>query len=277
MWCKRCGQDVPGIPSLEDGKFSCPRCAESLAGYASDIAIDKPAASTPDSARGGTPAWIECLRGPSTSNAKAAEPQQPVLPIYDAWELDEDLRHIARLIHEPSGSGKAETPDRTFRLDAAHAGPTPSHERPARRAAKLPRPTPREGGRLAAFLTWTALSIGLLAFVCGGSLLGWSLATGRPELWALGTPIALAGQIVLLLGLILQLDRLWTDNRRAAAKLDTVDEQLHELKTATSLLGTTHGPSATFYAHWADGASPQLLLSDLKGQLDMLAVKLGKD
>ena len=82
----------------------------------------------------------------------------------------------------------------------------------------------------------------------------------------------------MLVGLILQLDRLWNDNRTAASKLDEVDEQLRELKTTTGFLSTTHGPSsAAFYAHMADGASPQILLSDLKSQLDMLATKLGRE
>ena len=30
------------------------------------------------------------------------------------------------------------------------------------------------------------------------------------------------------------------------------------------------------YAHWAGGAGPDLLLGDLKSQLDLLAVKLSK-
>ena len=86
----------------------------------------------------------------------------------------------------------------------------------------------------------------------------------------------LAGQVALVLGLALQLDRIWHDNRHAAARLQTVDEEIDELKTTTSLLGTTHGPSAAFYAHWAGGAGPDILLTDLKSQLDLLAVKLAK-
>jgi hypothetical protein len=116
-----------------------------------------------------------------------------------------------------------------------------------------------------------------MAFVCGGVLLGWSLVTGRQELWSVGLPIALVGQVALLAGLILQLDRFWHDNRAAAAKLDTLDRRLDDLKTTTTMLGTTHGPSAAFYAHWAGGAGPQLLLTDLKSQLDLLAVKLADD
>ncbi len=75
----------------------------------------------------------------------------------------------------------------------------------------------------------------------------------------------------------MQLDRIWRDSRRAAARLQTVDKQIHDLKTTTSLLGTTHAPSNAFYAHWAGGAGSDVLLSDLKSQLDLLAAKLAKE
>ena len=101
---------------------------------------------------------------------------------------------------------------------------------------------------------------------------------GRQELWNIGLPVALVGQIALLVGLVLQLDRLWRDSREAAAKLDNVDEQLHDLKAATTLLGTAQGPAATtFYSHFAGGASPQLLLTDLKSQIDLLAMRIAQD
>ena len=90
--------------------------------------------------------------------------------------------------------------------------------------------------------------------------------------------MALAGQIALLFGLVLQLDRVWHDNRVAAAKLDEVDEQLHELRATTTLLGISQGPAASvFYSHFAGGAGPQLLLTDLKSQLDLLAMKIAQD
>jgi hypothetical protein len=132
------------------------------------------------------------------------------------------------------------------------------------------------GSRLLAVLAWTALWLGTTGSVCGLALIGWSMTTGQRNLWAIGTPIILAGQIVLILGLVLELDRIWRDNRWASARLETVDEQLHDLKTATTLLGTTHGPSGPFYAHWAGGAGPEILLGDLKGQLDLLAEKLAE-
>ena len=119
--------------------------------------------------------------------------------------------------------------------------------------------------------------LGTTGSVCGLALIGWAMNTGRQELWAVGTPIILAGQILLILGLVLELDRIWRDNRWAAVRLETVDEQLHDLKTATTLLGDVQGPSSAFYAHWAGGAGPEVLLGDLKGQLDLLAVKLARE
>lgn len=202
-------------------------------------------------------------------------------PTCDGWELDQQLRHIEQVLGaekvgaEKPNSGQLGTAyqQQAARLDPSHAGPAAWHPLPS---AKPARTAKRESTRpLVAGLVWAALSLGTTAFVCGGILLGWSIYADRSELWDVGMPIAMCGQIALLIGLVLQLDRLWHDSRQAADKLDDVDEQLHELKATTTMLGTTRGPSASaFYSHLADGAGPQLLLNDLKGQLDLLAVKL---
>ncbi len=127
-----------------------------------------------------------------------------------------------------------------------------------------------------AVLAWLALWLGTTGSICGLALIGWSMGTGRGDLWTIGTPIILAGQIFLILGLVLELDRIWRNSHWASDRLETVDEQLHDLKMATSLLGTSHGPSGPFYAHWAGGAGTEILLGDLKGQLDLLAEKLAR-
>jgi hypothetical protein len=172
-------------------------------------------------------------------------------PLYDQWELDERLRHIERLLRIDPGSEIGPGREPHLRLDAAHRGAPGRHSpRTAEgtsghnRAAKASAPE----SWLAA-LTWTVLTLGLMALTCGGVLLGWSLVAGREDLWTVGVPVALGGQIVLLIGLILQLDRLWHDNRHTA-------EKLHQV------------------AHSAGGTSPQLLLADLKSQLDLLAIHL---
>ncbi|MGD0900204.1 MAG: hypothetical protein ABR915_20410 [Thermoguttaceae bacterium] len=216
-------------------------------------------------------------------------------PLSDDWELDEHLRHVARVLRTGK-TDKAKGPtgrSMPVRLDGPHEMPSARHSQPdcpdscvieggqSHFRADASRPCPKIGTvsgqpALGAF-TWMSLLLGTMALVCGGILLGWSTITGRRELWTLGTPIALGGQIALLIGLVLQLERLWSDSRRAASQLEKVDLQLHELRTTTTLLGTAHGPSAAFYAHLAGGAGPELLLSDLKGQLDLLAVRLAQE
>lgn len=151
--------------------------------------------------------------------------------------------------------GPAEQP--AFRLDAEHGVPS-GHLKRARRPAKKTRRAAAAakqhapGDRPLAILAWVTLLLGTAGFVAGLALMGWSMDSERQDLWAIGAPIILAGQIVLILGLVLQLDRIWRDSRWAAARLETVNEQLHELITTTTLLG------------------------DLKGQLDLLAVKLSR-
>jgi hypothetical protein len=50
---------------------------------------------------------------------------------------------------------------------------------------------------------------------------------------------------------------------------------LDDLKQTATLLTTGHAsPAQSFYAHMAGGAGPQILLADLKSQLDLLAVQM---
>jgi len=244
MWCKHCRQDVPALRSDDDqGRPSCPRCGETL-----EMVVS----------------------------------QQEALPAYDSWELDEQLRHIGRelQVDELNAAQKEAVYQReALRYDLAHAGLSSWHALPAAAASEPPRDAGQKsrGEPLSGALAWSALSLGTMSLVCGCILLGWSLAAARPELWNIGLPAALVGQIALLIGLVMQLDRLWRDHRQSAAKLDNVDDQLHELKTAATLLGTSHGVGAgAFYSHFAGGAGPHVLLTDLKSQLDLLALKISQ-
>jgi hypothetical protein len=242
MWCTGCRQDVPALPSGDKQTLCCSRC--------------------------GAPVCADPF--------KADDVAAPVieLPGYDGWELDEQLQHIQRVLR----TGKTSVGQREVaRFDPPQAGPPAQHvAAPNRPGTK--RKTGRKRRAVSSAFTWFAVALGTTSFACGGVLLIWSLATGRHELWDVGLPVAVVGQIALLVGLVLQIDRLWSDNRQAVAKLDDVDQQLHELKTTTMMLSTSQGPaSATFYSHLASGAGPQLLLTDLKSQLDLLAMKIAQE
>jgi hypothetical protein len=194
--------------------------------------------------------------------------------------MDEQLRHIGQALHTAKGKDRPPPsiePQHTMRFDLPHAGPSARHV-PAGNSVKRRNRQHADRDPASQMLTWVALLSGTMGLVCGGVLLAWSMVAGRSELWSIGLPIAVGGQVVLLIGLVLLVDRLWSDNRAAAAKLNDVDEQLGELKTTTTLLGTSQGSAAgVFYSHFAGGASPQLLLTDLKSQLDLLALKIARD
>ena len=252
--------------SVEEGKLCCARCGGDL---------DR------DSAGGGAVRTPDQARPPAGADAKPGNPAAGVdadSPLHwDDWELDEQLHHLRRKL----GPAEASSPEvraayrrELAKLDGGHAGPPAWHCTPDRKpnAAEADHASPVPA------VTWAILSLGLMAFVCGAVLMGWSVATGREELWSRGAPFAVVGQVALLVGLILQLERLWRDGRQTAARLEHVGEELHGLKSTTAMLGTTHSSAASaFYCHMAGGANSQLLLSDLKGQLDMLALKIGQE
>jgi hypothetical protein len=197
--------------------------------------------------------------------------------------LEQQLRHVERLLRIDGPEQCERTPEseaRWARLDAPHAGPQGWHFPEAARAKAARRRTSgaRRTESWLPVLTWSVLAVGLMASAFGGVLLVWAAATGRNELWTIGMPVGLGGQIVLVIGLILQLDRLWHDNRHTAAKLDHVGARLHDLNQTASRLGTSPATASGSYPpHLPADANPHILLAELKTQLDMLAVKLGQE
>jgi hypothetical protein len=195
---------------------------------------------------------------------------------FEDWELDQSLRSLeARLgpwhRHHPAhnaGPTASRTPQ--YRFDAAHHAPP--QPQMTRRRMRTDRPA-RRSSVLAHCVLW----LGLTLLAGGGGVLGWSTLTQRTDLWQLGVPIATGGGGVFLVGLVWQLERIWRNSRFAVQKLRQLDTQLRQLEQATTMLGVTHGSaSQAFYSHMADGANPHLLLADLKGQIDLLAMNFAR-
>jgi hypothetical protein len=140
----------------------------------------------------------------------------------------------------------------------------------ARRQASPRRP---EGGQ---YVAWGFAALGTTALGCGIGTIGWSLSAVRPELWNPAVGLTLTGQGLLILGLVMLVARLWRTSRNAAETLHTVHTDLSQLqRTADALTAMRSGGAPTFYAELVRGASPQMLLANLKGQLDQLATRLG--
>ena len=258
MWCIHCRQDVPARRSGDKQSLCCPRCGEILC------------------------AECTCVSDATSSN----EPVSDGVPVadrgatvFDNWETDEQLRHIERVLQSvKTGSRSIDpVPPEPARRDVPHAGPPTWH---MSQAEKHHRPKAKHtiAAVLSGLLIWSIFLVGVVGFLGGVALLGWSMRSGRQDLWNVGLPATLIGQLALLTGLALQIQRLCRHNRAAVAKLDNVDEQLHQLKTSTTFWSASHGPaSSLFYSHLANGAGSQLLLSDLKSQIDLLAMKIAQD
>jgi len=269
MWCNRCRQDVPGVVPAENGKYSCPRCSNALCGGEAIISVTElPHAET----------QAECDQDSEDPSLKPSP-----TTTYDSWALGEDLDHADRVLQigdHIQHSQQSNCEHGFTRFDPMHHGLN-DLVGPTRRRKSSAKSGDTDDGVLrlfVSFLTWTALSLGLMAFVCGGILLGYSIFSGREDIWNVGVPIALSGQIGILIGLGLQLDRLWHDNRQTFNKLDNVDDRLKDLQNTTSLIDTNNRtPGGAFYAHMAGGAGPQMLLNDLKSQLDLLALKISRE
>lgn len=128
---------------------------------------------------------------------------------YDEWEMEERLRHLDRIYARSPLSGPlSSSTSPQFRIDSMHRSV------PRNRPVAAPPAEPRLSG-LARFGR-VVLGLGLAVTVCGGCLMAWGNYGARPDLLPMGIPIAVAGQILLLAGLVLQLDSPTSAPRPAA-------------------------------------------------------------
>lgn len=263
MWCDHCQQEVPGIASPgEDESIVCARCGDALTAGATARAVEATSKTMPLSEA--AKSFEEKLQ-----SLLAAEDWQ-----LEDWQLDDHLADarlmvsLARQQEQEAETYDDDEPTEFFReqrTDARHTAP-----RSQRRQHREP---PRK--RPASFMAWAFLSLGLMALVCGGVLLGWSYAAGRGELWTLGLPMLFAGQAGLLLGLMFQLLSMWRHHRATAASLEDLDEEVSELRSSAAPVHSLHARGGRIHgAHRAAGDSPQMLLADLQRQMDRLAARL---
>ena len=107
--------------------------------------------------------------------------------------------------------------------------------------------------------------------------MGWSLVATPNDVLEPGVGLTLGGQGTLIFGLVLVVSRLWRNSRYACGKLQDVHAGSAQLQhTADALTATRSGGAPAFYADLVRGASPQMLLANLKGQLDQLATRVGQ-
>lgn len=271
MWCSNCQQETPGVAHAASGKLVCSRCQKPMhkreAAHTARIcdeglALDEPATRTT-----------------ATAAAKA--------PSFEAndWAARQRVRTAVRELRRPNpatASSINRMASERSRFDPPHdlfgqideaTTPTLATTAPTLTKDSTLR---KQGSPGSQMLSWIMVLIGAAALVCGIWLIAWSLSAGQWRYWNLAVGLALGGQGGLILGLVLVISRLWRSSRYAAARLVEVHARLGQLVQATDTLAATRTTSApAFYADLVRGASPHVLLANLKGQVDQLATRVG--
>jgi hypothetical protein len=269
MWCSTCHQDTPGVPHATTGRIVCSRCQQPLRSQKSQA-----------------PAQI-CDEGIALDEqpAPAATTAAPFRK--DDWPAQQRVRSLARELKRPNIAAKiSPTPKSASHLrfeppqdffgqltPAQVASTTPAAARDAEEALLKARRS--EGGQI---IAWLIVIAGALILGSGIGLITWSLVMKVMTYWNLGFVLALGGQGTLIIGLALVVSRLWRHSRYAASKLQDVHTRLGQLQQTAEILTTmrTSGGAPAFYAELARGASPNMLLTNLKGQLDQLATRISR-
>ncbi len=204
----------------------------------------------------------------------------------DDWSADQRVRNLARELKRPTttfrkpGDGlfpdhrRFEPPHDLFSpQDLAANVALPAAAPPIAASASL-HPHRTESSQV---MAWVIVTAGSLTLAAGLGLMGWSLAAKQLQFWNIALGLAIGGQGTLILGLVLAVSRLWRHSRYSAGKLQDVQNRLGQLQQTAEVLTTMRagGSAPTFYADLARGASPHMMLTNLKGQLDQLATRLG--
>ncbi len=93
-------------------------------------------------------------------------------------------------------------------------------------------------GERSGLLAWLFLGVGLMAFACGGVMLGWGAATERAELWELGIPLTLSGQAAMIFGLLGLLENAGQRHKQTAAALEEHRQRLLMMQNLALASGT---------------------------------------
>jgi hypothetical protein len=272
MWCSNCQQDVPAIGQPGTNKSVCTRCQRVLRPpHAVQICE---AGIVLDEHR----QWMDATTTP-------AAPSAPPFAT-DDWDLRRRNRELGRKLRHDLGRPRPRSaanalstsnlslPDNLF--DELRQGTAPTLFAPTEAdLSRRPLPSRRpEGGQ---FMAWITAFCGAGVLGAGLGTVSWSLSSGRTDTWNLALGLTLIGQGLLIFGLVLIVARLWRNSRYASSKLIDVHSQLGQLQHTADVLTSMRSGAPAFYAELVRGASPQMLLSNLKGQLDQLATRISSD
>ena len=262
MWCSHCQQDVPAVAGSVEGPLICPRCDERFDTELNTVTNFAHACVHPADT------------GVSLDSIDSKPDLAPPINRLEQEETHQRLRRIGRSLrtayrHDP---GFGTSPSLSWSNDlSVGVGPSLRGAGKQGRHRTIERSTPTFISRLIGLL----LLAGVIGFAGGAGLLVWAAAFQLPGAWHWGMTSTIAAEGVLILGLTWMAGRLWRNSRKLNYQLADVEEQLYDIERLTgSLTGSRMSCSQHYYDHFNQGASSQMLLANLRGQVDQLAQRM---
>jgi hypothetical protein len=251
MRCRHCQQDVPAVARSVEGPLVCPRCDEEF-----DSEFSAPADT-----------------GVSLDSVASKPDLTPPINLLEQEETHRNLRRIGRRLrtayrHDP---GFRAAPPLSWGPQAP-TGVAPLRAVASRGSRDRDDSTnPTVASRLIGLL----IMAGVAGFMGGAGLLVWAAAFQLAGPWQWGMTATIAAEGALILGLTWMAGRLWRNSRRLNRQLEGVEGQLHDVERLTgSLASSRMSCSQHYYDHFNQGASSQMLLANLRGQVDQLAERM---
>ena len=147
----------------------------------------------------------------------------------DDWQLRRRSREMCRKLRlDVGGTARKDDSSQNPFAHLAEQSASPivdpgSYAKPVD-AKFAPRP---EFGQV---LAWLVTLIGFSSLAAGLGMIGWSIAHGGSEYWDRARALTLAGQGLLIFGLVLVVSRLWRSSRYASSQLHEVHTELGQLQ-----------------------------------------------
>jgi hypothetical protein len=261
MWCSHCQQDVPAVARSVEGPLICPRCDEEFDAEFNTVTDFTQAYSNPTDT------------GVELDSIDSKPDLAPPINLLEREETHRHLRRIGRRLrsayrHDPDFGT---VPPVSWGPDAAVQSTGVGRLRGTTRRTTSDPVKPTFTSRMVGLL----LAAGVAGLVGGSGLLVWAAAFQLSGPWQWGMTTTIAAEGALILGLTWMAGRLWRNSRRLNRQLEGVEGQLDHIERLTgSLANSRMSCSQHYYDHFSQGASSQMLLANLRGQVDQLAERM---
>lgn len=263
MWCHRCRQDVPAIALPAMKGVGCIRCGAKLTAVGIAVVAADP---SPQS-------FVESIDFSETPSVRPRSTESPAPQLdFDDWDADAEWRLLDDLLPKPRLA--------TQRASASSAAPPPiaSGNWNVLHTAHGPVKTSPQAGQPAgsSWLSWIAIGVGVVILAVAAASPALRIA-GWERMESLTWPLIAAGQVCLIVGVTLLVDRIRQMNSATADELQEVKNQLLRLEQSTSPLSGPHSQLGTVLSDALEPSEQSgAVLADVRGQLEILSRRLAQ-